>query len=538
MKKLKLRLLCLVLAVLMLMTALTGCTVDMPPKLKQLLAGYVPVDFADMEYSRPDLVEIQTALDACLESAQQPEFWRLEIDLMKYMLLYQDFYTNYFLADIHYCADMTDIYWTEEYNYCLEATTEVDAGLDELFYALADSSHRETLETDDYYGEGFFDDYEGESIWDDHFTALMDREAELLSVYYDLSAQSLEADQDTYYNVLAPQLCQVYVDLVLVRQEIAAYAGYDSYPEYAYAEHYTRDYTPAQETQYLTMVREELVPIYRNLYTYGISGVRIRYRDEEATYAYVEEMANNMGGTILESFEFMTEHDLYDITISDNKYGSSFEVFLIGYGEPYLFVCPAGNDYDFLTFAHEFGHFTNDYASNGSSVSIDVAEIFSQGLEYLSLFYVEGTDTLEVIKMVDSLCVYVEQSAFADFEQRVYAMDPEDLTVENVFALFEQVGNEYGFDCWGVDPRDFVGIPHFFTSPCYVFSYVVSNDAAMQFYQLEQSEPGAGLALLEEHLDTEEECFLAFVESAGLQSPFEEGRLESVADTFNDILGY
>lgn len=538
MKKLKLRLLCLALALLMLMTTLSGCAVHLPPRLQQLLAGYVSVDFEDMEYTRPDLEAIQTALDECLAVTDQSNFLTLEIALMKYMLLYQDFYTNYFLADIHYCADMTDIYWEEEYNFCLEATTEVDAGIDELFYALADSPHREKLETEDYYGEGFFDDYEGESIWDDHFTALMDREAELLSLYYDLSAQTLEADQETLYNVLAPQLAQVYVDLVLVRQEIAAYAGYDSFPEYAYDEYYTRDYTPAQETEYLAMVQQELVPIYRDLFTYGVSGVRIRYRDEEATYAYVEELANNTGGIILESFEFMTEHNLYDITISDTKYQSSFEVFLTGYGQPYLFVCPDGSDYDFLTFTHEFGHFTNDYASNGSGVSIDVAEIFSQGLEYLSLFYVDDNDSLEVLQMVMSLSTYVEQSGYAAFEQRVYAMDPEDLTVENVFALFEEVGNEYGFDCWGVDGRDFVSIPHFFTSPCYVFSYVVSNDAAFQFYQMELEEPGTGLALYVEHLDTEEECFLAFVESAGLQSPFVEGRLTSVAQIFRDIFGY
>lgn len=535
MKKGMRRLLALVLVLLMLTATLTGCTVDVPPRLQQLLAGYVPVDFEDMEYTRPDLEAIQTALDECMESANQPDFLVLELDLLKYMLLYQDFYTNYFLADIHYCADVTDPYWTEEYNWCLEATTEVDAGIDQLFYVLADSPHREALETDEYYGEGFFDDYEGESIWDDHFTALMDREAELLSEYYDLSAQGMEADYNTYYNVIAPQLCQVYIDLVLVRQEIAVYAGYSSYPEYAYAEHYTRDYTPAQETEYLAMVRQELVPIYRDLFTNGVSGVRIRNRSEEDTYAYVEEMANAMGGPILESFEFMTEHNLYDITISDNKYGSSFEVFLYGYGQPYLFVCPTGSDYDYLTFTHEFGHFCNDYLSDGSGVSIDVAEIFSQGMEYLSLFYVEDTESLEILQMVMSISTFVEQSAYADFEQRVYAMDPADLTVENVFALFEQVGNEYGFDCWGFDARDFVSIPHFFTNPCYVFSYVVSNDAALQFYQIEKAEPGAGLALIEEHLDTEEEYFLAFLESAGLTSPFAEGRIQSVAATFKEI---
>ena len=39
----------------------------------------------------------------------------------------------------------------------------VDAALDQLYYLLADSIHREALEGEDYFGEGFFDDYEGDS---------------------------------------------------------------------------------------------------------------------------------------------------------------------------------------------------------------------------------------------------------------------------------------------------------------------------------------------------------------------------------------
>ena len=417
----------------------------------------------------------------------------------------------------------------------MAATAEVEAGAEDLMYAIAPSAHREKLETEEYYGEGFFDDYDGENYWDETFTALNEREADLIAQYYDLTSQGNEADYDEYYEVVAPKMCQVYVDLVKVRNEIAAYAGYDSYPEYAYEETYHRAYTPAQEALYLQQVQEHLVPIYYQLYTEGIS-LRLRSRDEEATYAYVEELANAMGGQVQEAFEFMTTYHLYDITQSDNKFNSSFEVFLITYEEPYVFVNPAGSEQDFLTFAHEFGHFCNDYISAVGITSVDVAEVFSQGSEYLSLFYADGPKRLETLQMVNRLCVYVEQSAFADFEQRVYAMDPDDLTVDVVFDLFEEVGADYGFDAWGIEGSMFVSIQHFFTSPCYVFSYVVSNDAAMQLYQMEAAESGAGLKLFMEQLATEEEDFLAFVEAAGLDSPFKKGRIQTVAQTLRETL--
>ncbi|MBQ3488338.1 MAG: hypothetical protein IJA71_08660, partial [Clostridia bacterium] len=182
------------------------------------------------------------------------------------------------------------------------------------------------------------------------------------------------------------------------------------------------------------------------------------------------------------------------------------------------------------------GHFCNDYHSCGSSAGIDVLEVFSQGMEYLSLCYGPDTDRLALVKLADSLSTYVEQAAFATFEHRLYEL--EEPTVEDLYAIYEEVAVSFGFRSVGYDPRVFVTIPHFFTNPMYIDSYVVSNDAAMQLYQLELEAPGAGLARFEEHLDTQEVWFLGFLETAGLESPFAPGRLETVRDLFRqELLG-
>ena len=79
-------------------------------------------------------------------------------------------------------------------------------------------------------------------------------------------------------------------------------------------------------------------------------------------------------------------------------------------------------------------------------------------------------------------------------------------------------------------------LPHIFISPLYIISYIVSNDAALQIYQLEAAETGAGWKLYEQSLVTQQAYFLAFVEEAGLESPFAPGRLEKVRDTFEKAL--
>ena len=250
----------------------------------------------------------------------------------------------------------------------------------------------------------------------------------------------------------------------------------------------------------------------------------------------MQAVANSMGGEIKAAFDDMADAGLYDIAYGENKFDASFTMYIYAYSAPYVFVNPTMTEYDKLTFTHEFGHFANQYVSYGSRTGTDVAEIFSQGLEYLSLCYVEAGGNLEKIRMATCLTTYVEQAAYASFEQQVYDLAADALTVENIQALYQSVGEAYGFDSWAWDSRDYVCITHFFTSPLYVISYVVSNDAALQLYQMEQAQTGAGMACYAENLATEEAYFLAFLESAGLQSPFAPGRLEEVKKTLETVL--
>ncbi len=497
------------------------------------------IKFEDMEYTRPDVQVLRSAADTVVEQIpEQKSADRLMEDVYGFYEAYHDFYTNYALADIHYCKDLTDIYWEEEYNYCLNAATEVDSLLDRMLYALAGSDLVEQLESEDYFGAGFFDDFQGESVWTEEFTALAEQEAKLQSRYYELSvaASAEEYYSDAYFEIYGTQMAELYVQLVALRQQMAKEAGYEDYPSFAYDFYYYRDYTPDQAAVLAEEIREHLVPIYRRLEGSSIWHMGARKSTEEETFAYVKNFAENMGGTVHQAFQRMEQGNLYDISLSNKKYDASFEVYLSNYYSPYIFVNPQGTVYDQLTFAHEFGHFCNDFASGGTVAGVDVAEVFSQSMELLSLCYAEASADMEKLKMADCLSVYVEQAAYASFEQQVYALTGEDLTAENVHAIYQQVGEDYGFDTWNWDSRSFVCVTHFFTNPMYIISYVVSNDGAMQIYRKERQTAGAGLALFEQQLTTEEEYFLSFVEAAGLESPFTQGRLAQVGEMLEDIL--
>ena len=518
----KLRLLALLLAAVFL----SGC-----------LSRGSFVHYTDMEYIRPDIAQIESSYDALCQAAAGEEPEKIVSAIYAFYDAYDWFYTCYSLADIRYSGDLTDIYWEKEYNHCLSLSDDVDAMLEEMYYVLADSPCREALEAEEYFGDGYFDSYDGENLWDEGFAALLEEEARLQAEYYALSEEALACDPGSpeLYDTCGEPMGRLLVDLIRVRREMADSWGYEDYFLFANDFYYYRDYTPEQADVLLQGIRQELADVYRRMNESDVWTLAEAPSDQEGTLAFVREASRAMGGTVWDAFRMMEDAGLYDIAYGENKFGSSFEVYLTSYQSPFVFLDPELCRYDCLVLAHEFGHFCNDYASYGSYVGIDVSEFFSQGMEYLSLCYGENTEDLTRLKMADSLSIYVEQAAFADFEQRMYRLPEDALTVEGLNRLYEETIRAYGLDCTGFDPREYVEITHFYTNPMYIISYVVSNDAAMQLYQLEQEQPGGGLARLEENLDSGEAYFLAFLDTAGLESPFAQGRMQKVRETFEAI---
>ena len=567
-KKYLIRLAALLCAVCLL---LTGCSSDLRAALERLtkwdwpsveateeteetepleergLSRYKNVpSFDEMLYSRPDMEEFQSMVSDLVEAAKAPKSARQLADLcLDVYDFYDEFYTMYSLADIHYSLDLTDPYYKEEYAYCAEQSAIVDQGLEKCYVALANSGIVDELEADQYFGEGFFDSYLEGGAMDEELTGMMTRESTLVSEFYALQSElaAYEYYSDEYFEAGVQPLGELLVELVTLRQQMAAYMGYDTYSQFAFEYFYERDYDPGQADAYLLRIQEELVPMYRELNESGFW--RTAYQENISSrdcQVFLRDVTKTLGDPIRSAYRLMETRDLFDLERSASKYSGSFEVYLTSFGAPYVFVNPTGDSYDVLTFAHEFGHFANDLFCGGTYVTTDVAEFFSQGMEYLSLCCASrdlsvDLEQLRRLKMADSLNTYVEQSAYALFEDRIYSMSPEELTVENLAETYREICLDYGFDSWNWDERDFITINHFFTSPFYIFSYVTSNDAAMQLFEMEMAEPGSGRELYGEYVTGCSPYFMEFMEETGLQSPFDPERLIAVRETIQNVLG-
>ena len=562
MKK-KLRLL---MTLLMCAVLLSGCAAA---PLNGLFGGLVDKVFDEiphfdgMVYERP-----QAALDdiernlARLEKAFESgaSFRAVKRLLDRCYEDYCHFDTMYCLAEIRSCCDMSDGYYAAELAWCLDAYYDLQDLMEEMYYLCGGSPMAERLERD-YFWEGFAGEYADASlsIYNEESLALMHRESALLSEYRELTASpgvTLDNGREVdlygylagageeeywealmaYYRQYNAEMSRIYIELVKTRRELAAVLGYDSYEEMAYADSFERDYTPEQAARYLSDVREHIVPLYEELDDWAVD---YPWLEEEELVEILRRGTEAMGGEAEEAFRFMEHYELFDVSLSENKAGKSFQTYLSDYNAPFVFVDPYGDDSDVLSFAHEFGHFVDAYVNYNASESIDVAELFSQAMEYLMLDYAEGAlpeerlENLRRLKWLDTLELYAQQASFADFERAVYAADPTELDADFLNELSLQVAVDYGYyDGYSEDyyALSWIDIVHFFEQPFYVVSYPVSNDLALQIWELEQSEPGAGLQKYLEALPRDYDGMIATAEAAGLESPFAPGRVARAAE--------
>ena len=529
------------------------------------------VPFDQMPYERPSLDGLDAAIEAVGEALDRgAPYEELELLLDACDDEYNAFYTMYSIAFIRSCQDTTDQFYADEYAALDEASADLSQKMETLYYRCGMSDRAQELE-EKYFWPGFAEEYADDSnaFYDDEMVALLQTESNLVTEYRDLVANPIVTLKDgteveyataieeyagiaylnllfAYYEQYNPKLAPVYIDLIKNRQQQAVQAGYASYEELAFDHSFERDYTPELAQEYLQGIKTHLVPLYREL---ASSGALYSIDRGSIDAARLEEVLRcgvaDLGEEVQDTYEFMVKYRLCDLEYSPRKAEMSFQTYLGAYEVPFLFMDAGGDLGDITTFSHEFGHYLDGFLNYDEDETIDLAECFSQSMELLMLTRLDGVlsdrelDALYRLKMADILSMYVQQAAFAEFEHIIYSTDPDKLTPDYVNGVFLQMCQDYGFceqgfeDLYAMLWQD---ITHFYEQPFYVITYPVSNDIAMQIFQLEEESPGAGREKFLEMLPREYPDMLDSALNAGLESPFDPGRLEKVADTMRRIL--
>jgi oligoendopeptidase F len=143
-------------------------------------------------------------------------------------------------------------------------------------------------------------------------------------------------------------------------------------------------------------------------------------------------------------------------------------------------------------------------------------------------------EELEAHKMYSTLYVQVVQSAYTAFEQAVYQLPKEEVTLTKINGIAKDVTNRFD-----LHEEDFgltwTWIPHFYEQAFYCISYCFSNDIAFQLYQEECAQAGNGVSLYIDLIQwNPDQTFLENIRRVGLVDPCDESRITAMRDFLTD----
>ena len=555
-------------------------SIIVPPHLDY---GRDTVSFNDIEYSRPDansliegfnnvaelITEGKEEYDALLNSicALEPEY-------SKYSTMF-----NY--AYIMNSKDKSNAYWNEEYDFISSSEPQLIKAVEALFVAAATSEHSESFETD-YFGVGALAEYKDGGKFTDTLVKLLEKETELENQYSSLSTATVKItykgktdtaeahinriDTDSAYGEAereaAKKQClnlyereynriskDILVELVKIRSRIATEYGYDSYANLAYEE-YGREYSERDAKEFVESLAKYVLPVYLKL-NYSVflpffnsvsESTKINAaRVINSLYDVYEDIDSDLHTV----YSYMLEYDLYDYAPSNlNRFEGSFTTYLDDYGTPFVFISANENESDFISLSHEFGHFYDAFVNYGVDASLDLAEVSSISLEFITLLGLEDKLDQETYKYLyytaldSAMNAIIMQGYYALFEQYAYSipysMINEATLTEAARSAAEAIGLSSTLNL------DSVLIPHTVLYPFYVQSYCTATTVALEIFYKECERSGDGLAAYKSLVlrETDGLSFLDELKEAGLTSPFSKDYAKLLADKIHyNLLG-
>ena len=368
-----------------------------------------------------------------------------------------------------------------------------------------------------------------------------------------------DMDENTTPNYGA-KVAEIYKQMVILNNQLAAKFGYDNYYDYATERVYGRDYTAADLSEYHGFVRKHIAGKVGNLVTtwrdvYGKLGSNqdlynafmnkdFDYGDENYVMLYLNSLGDtNMGVAMRDVFE--SENCVF----ADNKnsHPTAFQTWLYEADKPFCLFGSSGQEA--TTIIHEIGHYYAAY-TNDDIGDYDLCETHSQTNEFLFMNYCSDKLPKNVFRaamlyQLVNTCGTITLASIVDqFEQRVYTLSTEELeamTVEDFDAIMNEIKayDEYsGVISNFIDPCEYwkrVAV----SNPVYYVSYSVSAVASLNIYAMALEDPDAAMTAYRALVETagiEDMGYVEALDAAGVVSPFNESSHRNIASLIDKFL--
>ena len=500
--------------------------------------------FAELQYVRPDMEKIFARVSgdiAVLKEAKNYEEFRNAY--MDYVEADTELETSKTVAHIRNTINLLDEFYEAEMVYFNSQIPKYEILKKEMGEVIVASPFKAEMEKE--FGAILIQNMEAqkqlsdESIVDDQV-----KEAELVSRFMKTQAAAtvefkgeqignyglLKIMQSTdraerkeafeawakLYEGIAPTLEEVYDGLVKVRAGMAKKLGFKSFIPMGYLRRRRFDYTEKELEVFRKQVREVVVPAAAKLYerqkeALGIdtlyyydesiaspSGNPVPIGDKEYLVGEAQKMYRELSKESGEFFDFMMEHELFDLDSKHGKRAGGYCTTLPQYHAPFIFSNFNGTDADVNVLTHEAGHaFAGFTAAKYQKTpelchsTSEINEIHSMSMEHFAYpwmkdFFGEKADDYCYAHLADALMKIPYMLCVDEYQHKVFE-NPEMTTMERraVWSGLEKIympwrnyaGNEF------LESGAFwIKQQHIFLYPFYYVDYAMAQMGAFEFY--------------------------------------------------------
>jgi len=337
------------------------------------------------------------------------------------------------------------------------------------------------------------------------------------------------------------EVLSLYKDYVEKNNRYAVLAGYDTFYQYAQENLYGRSVDLAEIEEMQALVKEYIVPYYREFSEYSEELFENLYSDmgvgdgiglffgrmptwlstltallaesietsviaSETLASYLERMGENATSeyNFFDCANDIFKEGNYYIGTGENAYAGAFTYVNEGLEKPILYM-ERENYSTLFTFVHEYGHYFADICG-AEYDSYDIKEMQSIGDEFLLLTYLQetlqarGSSVYKHVQcaQMDSICSSILLACAVDeFERKVYEGSIPQSEYDTAFA---EIAKTYGMEGNESYWRYVV-----IESPCYYLSYALADLSVLEVY-------GTGC---EKGFDAAKEIYLKFFDGEG-----------------------
>lgn len=509
----------------------------------------------------------------------------------KYYNLMTKVRTAIILAGMRHNGDVSNKFYEEEQDYYDEITPKIESFAVKYQKLLFNSKYRSFLENK--IGEVPFKDIEIKlKAFDDVLIPLKQEENALVSKYNKLIAQvnvdfrgeklslsllgkylkskdratRIEAAKARREKLLTirEELDEIYDKLVANRNEQAKAMKYDNFVELGYYNMQRNSYDKKDVANFRNQVKKFFVPLASKMHeerrkrlgiekldyidegVYFLDGNPIPIGDADDIFSAGKKMYGELSQETKEFFDFMLEHELFDVLGRPNKAAGGYMDMLMLYKAPIIFANFNGTSGDVDVMTHECGHAFQGYITRNdeilehNNITSETAEVHSMSMEFftgkwMELFFGDRAEDYRKMQLEDAIAFIPYGCMIDEFQEIIYTK-PE-LTPAERREVWKQLEKEYkphlafdGDEFFG-DGRTWQMQLHVYNYPFYYIDYCLAQTCALQFKtKMDENYKEAWDKYIEFCLESAKDYFPNMLHKVGFKSPFEDGFIKEIVD--------